>query len=76
MSVVDTVTVMRILLFVLHVCMLSECEGGRVTVMLVWIWGGVVVLSTGREHVGGTRGSRIVSSTADVFGMSMVRGMR
>ena len=29
-------TVMHILLFVLHVCMLRECEGARVTVILVW----------------------------------------
>ena len=29
-------TVMRVLLFVLHVCMLRECEGTRVTAMLVW----------------------------------------
>ena len=28
------------------------------------------------EHVGGTRGSGIVSSAADVLWMSMVRGMR
>ena len=44
---VDTlvaVTVMRVLLFVLHVCMMSECEDARVTVMLVmgmdevWLW--------------------------------------
>ena len=33
---VAAVTVMRILLFVLHVCMLRECEGARLTVMLVW----------------------------------------
>ena len=38
------VTVMRELLFVLHVCMLKECEGARVTAMLVlgmeevWLW--------------------------------------
>ena len=31
---VVSVSVMRILLFVLHVCMLRECE--RVTEMLVW----------------------------------------
>ena len=31
-----SVTVMRVLLFVLHVCMLRECEGARVTEMLVW----------------------------------------
>ena len=33
---VVAVTVMRILLFVLHLCMLRECEGARVTAMLVW----------------------------------------
>ena len=63
--------VMCVLLFVLRVCMLRECEGdinagvgdGR----------GVVVVSAG--NVGGTRGSSIVSSAADVLGMSVVRGM-
>ena len=34
----------------------------------------MVVVSAG--HVGGTRGSRIVSSAADVLWMSLVRGMR
>ena len=29
-------SVMRVLLFVLHVCMLREYDDGRVTVMLVW----------------------------------------
>ena len=38
-------TVMRVLLFVLHVCMLRECEGDG--------HAGVVVVSSG--HVGGTR---------------------
>ena len=33
---VDVVTVMRVLLFVLHVFMLRECEGARLTAMLVW----------------------------------------
>ena len=36
---VDTVvalTVMRVLLFVLHVCMMRECARAMVTVMLVW----------------------------------------
>ena len=28
----------HVLLFVLHVCMLRECEGARVTAMLVWLW--------------------------------------
>ena len=32
---VDAVTEMRVLLFVLHVCMLRECEGARLTAMLV-----------------------------------------
>ena len=33
---VVAVTVMRVLLFVLHVCLLSECDGARLTAMLVW----------------------------------------
>ena len=33
-AVVVAVNVMRVLLFVLHVCMLRGCEGG---VMLVWV---------------------------------------
>ena len=33
---VIAVTVMRVLLFWLHVCMLRECEFARVTAMLVW----------------------------------------
>ena len=33
---VAAVTVIRVLLFVLHVCMLRECEGVRVTAMLMW----------------------------------------
>ena len=32
---VVAVTVMRVLLFVLHVCMLRECEGARLATMLV-----------------------------------------
>ena len=35
-DVVVAVTVMRVLLFVLHVCMLRESEGVKVTAMLVW----------------------------------------
>ena len=30
------ITVMRVLLFVLHVCLLRECDGVRLTAMLVW----------------------------------------
>ena len=33
---VVAVTVMRVVLFVLHVCMLRECEGAMVTGILVW----------------------------------------
>ena len=69
MDAVLAVTVMRVLLFVLHVCMRRGCKGdGNAG---VWDGGGVVVVSTG--HVGGTRGSVIVSSTADVLGMSVKR---
>ena len=38
MDVVVAVTVKRVLLFMLHVCMLSECEGVRVMEMLVRGW--------------------------------------
>ena len=36
---VDTmvgVTVMRVLFFVLHVCLLRECDGVRLTAILMW----------------------------------------
>ena len=33
---VVAVTVMRVLLFVLHVCLLRECDCVRLTAMLVW----------------------------------------
>ena len=36
MRAVVAVTVMHVLLFVLHVCVLWECEGARVTAVLVW----------------------------------------
>ena len=36
---------------------------------------GVVAVSAGHEYVGGTRGSGIVSSTADVLGMGGVGGV-
>ena len=36
MDEVVAVTVMRVLLFVLHVCMLRECEVAKVMEMLVW----------------------------------------
>ena len=34
--VVGAVTVMHVQLFVLHVCLLRDCLGARVTAMLVW----------------------------------------
>ena len=34
-DVVVVVSVMRVLSFVLHVCMLRECEGAMVTIILV-----------------------------------------
>ena len=36
MRAVVAVTVMHVLLFVLRVCVLWECEGARVTAVLVW----------------------------------------
>ena len=72
MDVVVAVTVMLVLLFVLHVCMLRECEGGGNAG--VGDVGCVVVVSAGQ--IDGTRGSGIVSSGADVLGMSVVRGVR
>ena len=35
-NAVVAVTVMRVLLFVLHVCMRREYDGARLTAMLVW----------------------------------------
>ena len=32
----EVIAVMRVLLFVLHVCLLRECDGVRLTAMLVW----------------------------------------
>ena len=40
-SAVVVVTVMHVLLFVLHVCVLQECDGVWVTAMLVCGPGGV-----------------------------------
>ena len=53
---VVSVTVIHVLLCVLPVCMLRECEGTKVTEMLVW-WVGEVTC----EYMGGTRGSDVVS---------------
>ena len=50
MSAVVAVTVMYVLLFVLYVCVLRECEGARVTAMLLW-GPGEVWLSEGRAFL-------------------------
>ena len=63
---VGAVTVMRVLLFVLDVSMLRECDGdGNAD---VGDGEGVVAASAGHEYVGGTRGSGIMFSAADVLG--------
>ena len=68
-SAVVAVTVL-VLLFVLHVCVLRECEGdGNAGVVS---GGGVVAVSA---YMGGTRGSGVLSSTCDVLEMSVVRGV-
>ena len=72
---VDTVvvvTVMHVLLFLLDVCMSGECKGEDGD-------GNAGVGEgnrEGHEYMGCTRGSGIVSSTADVQGMRVVRVMR
>ena len=43
MDAVVAVTVIHVLLFVLHVCILRECEVARVTAMLMWGTGEVCV---------------------------------
>ena len=37
MDTVVAVRVMRVVVFVLHVCLLRECDGARLTAMLVWV---------------------------------------
>ena len=77
MSYVDAVvavSVIRVLLFVLHVCMLRECEGARVTVMMMCGYGGCVGVVSA-WYVGGTCGSGIVSRASDVLGMRGVGGV-
>ena len=51
-------------------CVVCVGASARVTEMLMWDEGGVVAVSAEHEYVGGTRGSGIVSITADVLGMS------
>ena len=61
-----------VILFVLHVCMLRECDGNGSASL--GDGGSLVVVSA--EYVCGTRGLGVVSSAADVLGMSVVRWMR
>ena len=63
---VVAVTVMRVLLFVLHVCMLKGCEGDGNAV--VGAEGDVVAVSAGCEYMGGTWGSGFVSTARDECG--------
>ena len=65
MRAVVAVTVMHVLLFVLHVCVLWECAS--VTAVLVWGPDEVAVSAC----MSGTRGSGVLSSTCDV----LVRGI-
>ena len=67
-------TVMRVLLFVLHMCMLRECEGDGNAGL--GAGGGVVAVSVGCEYMGGTRGSGFVSTAEDVLEMNVVRRVR
>ena len=59
--VVSAVTVMHALLFVLHMCVLHECEGDSNA--------GVVAVSV---YMGGTHGSGVLSSACDVLEMNGV----
>ena len=63
MDVVVVVTVMHVLLFVLHMSMLIECDGNAG----VWDGGGLAAVSAACECMGGTRGSCIVSSADDML---------
>ena len=64
---------MHVLLFVLDVCMLRECEGdGNAG---VGAGGCVVGMSARHEYVGGTHGSGIMPNIADVLGMKGVGGV-
>ena len=67
---VVAVTVMHVLLFVLHMSMVRDCDGSRVTAMLVWETGEVVA-SAGHEHMCGKRCSAIVSRSAYMLGVSV-----
>ena len=67
-------TVVRVVLVVLHGCMLRNCDGdGNAG---VGVGGGMVTVSAGCEYMDGTRGSGFVSTADDVLEMSVVSGVR
>ena len=68
LDAVVAMTVMRVILCVLHVGMVGECEGDINAGM--GDGEGVVIVSAWHEYVGGTPDS------ADMLGMCVVRGMR
>ena len=70
---VDAVTVMYVLLYVMRVCMLRECEGCEGDDN-AGVWGQGMCGCSGCECMGGTRGSYVVSSADDVLEMRVVRG--
>ena len=69
-SAVVDVTVMHVLLLVLHVCVLPECEGDGNAVE--GCGEGVVSVSV---YMGGPCISGVLSSACDVLEMSLVRGV-
>ena len=72
MDEVDAVIVMRVLLFVLHVCIMRESERVHGNAG-VGHGGGVVVMSA--VHVGGTCGSSFVSIADDVLWTCVLHGI-
>ena len=73
---VDAVVIVTVMHVLLHVSMVRGRKGDDNAG--VWAEEVCVVVSLGKgmSNVGGTRGKGIVSSAADVLGMSVVRGMR
>ena len=68
------VTVIRVLLSVLHVSIVRECEGDGNSG--VGAGRGVFAVSAGCEYMGGTPVLGIVSSVDDVIDMSVASGVR
>ena len=68
---------MRVLLFMLHLCMMRECEGAIVMATLVCgdggRWG---CREKGCEYMGETRGSGFVFTAYDILEMKVVYGVR